>query len=248
MVIASMCPPGNTVWGMPAITCKAEVAAPVRVKGDSYKDAIEDVAEKMERISPYQAKIDYRVSLAMTDQDVEYTLLMATSTHPEDKLLGYDYLIDWTLSSAETPSSGFTAYFSGECYRYRNQRLQEYHMQWDSIPFISADGGVQRNGQFVDLLPQSISGELQMMLDDSNYKLSYRSSVSGNGRYPSYLPRKRCRGMSDATSNLLLMRKAVPPSQFKMSITPHKFPSSRCVRNIRMQFPGNYNRWLMKKH
>lgn len=162
MVIAAVCLPGKICGETDAIASQDQTAA---------VEAISDIAGRLDRLSPFQADIRYSVALPMTDEDVVYNLAIASSDNPSDSLLGKNYIIDWQLPSEAGISSGFTAYFDGHCYRYRDHRLLEYHHQWDSIPFHNSTGGVQRNGQFVDLVPFSIAARLRQMVADSTWTI-----------------------------------------------------------------------------
>lgn len=178
MVIAVMCPSGSIAWGMPALTPAAGTAADAAPVPPETLDAL---IERLDTLSPFSASVAYEVSLAMTDEDVVYNLDITSSAAPADTRFGADYLIDWALERKGETHKGFIAYFDGHCYRYRDNRLQEYHFNWDSIPFISADGGVQANGQFVDLLPRSIARQLRDMAKSDNFTIGYEPSArSGN--------------------------------------------------------------------
>lgn len=175
MVIAVMCPSGSTAWGMPTITPDAKTeAAAAPAAATAQLDAL---IGRLEGLSPFSARVDYEVSLAMTDEDVVYDLDIASTSAPADTRFGADYLIDWTLHRNGEDHRGFTAYFDGHCYRYRDNRLQEYHFSWDSIPFVSADGGVQANGQFVDLLPRSLARQLRAMTTADGFTVEFRPAT-----------------------------------------------------------------------
>ncbi len=160
------------------------VIAVLCLPGEMYGEAgssILSMAERLDRISPYSATIDYSVALPMADDDVVYTLRVATSDNSSDPLLGRDYIIDWELPLESGKSEGFTAYFDGHHYRYRDHRLQENHFQWDSIPFRTSAGGIQRNGQFVNLLPFSLASQLREIANDSTYTVTlHTGSTEGH--------------------------------------------------------------------
>ena len=175
MVIAVMCPPCQQAWGIPVIDPS---------KADAKVAGVESVAERLEGLSPFAAEATYSVALPMLEDDVVYSLKLASEEADGDRLLGMDYLIRWSLPPKEggEPSEGFLAYFDGHHYRYRDNRLQEYHYDWDSIPFLSSNGGVQSNGQFVDLLPGSIARELRMMLSSEDYTVDFEPKAVADGR------------------------------------------------------------------
>lgn len=167
MVIAVMCPPCLQAGGMLAVK---EIPT------------VEALVGHLESMSPFSAVVDYEVTLPMADDDVTYTLELASDTVQSDPLSAMDYLIRWSLNREGGASNGFSAYFDGHHYRYRNNRLQEYHYEWDSIPFNSAAGGVQRNAQFVELLPQSIASELKRMIASDDFTVGYEPVAVEGGR------------------------------------------------------------------
>jgi len=167
-----MCPPCQRAWGIPAVQADEAQARP----------AIENVIGHMEKLSPFAADASYTVSLPMTENDVIYNLELASQTAPADTLSDIDYLIRWTLPHEGTESNGFLAYFDGHHYRFRDNRLQEYHFGWDSIPFLTATGRVQKSGQFVDLLPQSVAADLRGMLSSDNYTMTIDTTATLRGK------------------------------------------------------------------
>ena len=158
MVIAVFCLPG-TIFGEAGSSVSA-------------------IAEKLDRLDSFAASVKYAVALPMVEDDVVYKLEIATSANPADQLLGTDYLIEWQLPVESGTSEGFTAYFNGHHYRYRDHRLQENHYLWDSIPFRTAAGGIQRNGQFVNLLPFSLASQLREIAADTTYTLTLSSGTA----------------------------------------------------------------------
>lgn len=182
MVIAVMCPSGNYAWGISSVSAGAKTATLV-----AGAQSVEELIERLESLSPFAADINYEVSLAMTDADVVYDLSVASNANPEDQHYGQNYLIDWSLTHNDETNRGFSAYFDGHCYRYRDNRLQEYHFDWDSIPFVAGDGGVQANGQFVDLLPYGIASQLRVMSASDNFTVGYEPRSRRNGRDVSIL-------------------------------------------------------------
>ncbi len=167
MVIAVMCPPCLNAGGMPAV---------------NGIPTVEALIGHLERMSPFSAEVEYEVTLPMADDDVVYSLELASDTVNSDPLLSMDYLIRWSLERENGASNGFSAYFDGHHYRYRNNRLQEYHYEWDSIPFNTATGGVQRNAQFVELLPQSIASELRRMIASDDFTVGYEPVAVESGK------------------------------------------------------------------
>lgn len=191
MVIAVMCPPCFSAWGIPVVGggIRSAITGEDAGGGDVTEivpvaPTVEALVRKLETLTPFSADVTYDVSLPMLDDDVVYSIKVASERADGDSLSGTDYLIRWRLPAREggEVSEGFLAYFDGHHYRYRDNRLQEYHFDWDSIPFLTAGGGVQRNGQFVELLPQSIAGELRSMIDSDDYAVGYEPVAVRDGR------------------------------------------------------------------
>lgn len=149
---------------------------------------LSDITSRLRAIDCYRATVDYSVSLPQADDDVRYTVgLESMKASPADTLSPVDYVIDWEyLSSAGPSSAGFSAYYDGHHYRYRGDRLQEYHTGWDSAPFAtrSRQGGrsfpgVQRGAQFADLIPAFIAMSLDEMEADSLFTVSRTPAPEG---------------------------------------------------------------------
>jgi len=123
-----------------------------------------EVADALASTPPYSADVRFSVSLPQTDTDVTYDIRLASVSTPADTLAPCAYLIEWTLGD----NTGFTSYFDGNLYRFRDARISEYHTSWDPVPFQAerAGGGVQRAAQFASLLPQFMAAELRAMQDD----------------------------------------------------------------------------------
>lgn len=130
-------------------------------------DATEDIIAGLRGIDTYQADARLVVMMPGQPDDVTYDLtLMSTSTKGNDRWAPCDYLIEWTLQSKSGPQKGFGAYFDGHHYRYRGTRLQEYHVDWDSVPFMPRGNkieGVQYMSQFANTLPAFIADELERL-------------------------------------------------------------------------------------
>lgn len=176
LVIAVMCPLGSNARGVQAVDNGSDAGCGKVAAG------VATLADRLDSTARFAADASYEVSLAMSDDEVAYRLRLASEAAPADTLFGADYLIDWKLERHGDVSDGFLAYFDGHCYRYRDHRLQEYHFEWDSIPFQTRGGGVQATGQFVELLPKMIARELRSMLADSTFTVKFTPSGMLGGR------------------------------------------------------------------
>lgn len=92
---------------------------------------IADIVSKLESTGCYESQARFSVTLPQSENDVVYTISLASAPAPADPLAPCDYLTDWSLETPTGTVNGFSAYFNGHHYRYHNERLQEYHMEWD---------------------------------------------------------------------------------------------------------------------
>ncbi len=139
--------------------------------------SVDDLTAGLSELTDYQGEATYSVLLPQAEDPVEYTVRIHSTATPGDSLSPVSYLIEWKLNDSE----GFSAYFDKHHYRYRNNRLQEYHYDWDSIPFLMGKGGVQLQAQFVDILPQMMGRELARLATDSTFIYTYAPDTLYNG-------------------------------------------------------------------
>ena len=139
----------------------------------------------------YAGLANYSVLLPQAEDPVEYQIHLQSTATGNDELSPCKYLISWKRAGDESNNiDGFTAYFDGAHYRYRDNRLQEYHMDWDSIPFQIKGGGVQGTAQFVDVLPQFTGRELSRMLQDTCFQYVFTTDTIYQGKSVSALKGK----------------------------------------------------------
>ncbi|MDE5983273.1 MAG: hypothetical protein K2G92_09225, partial [Duncaniella sp.] len=139
--------------------------------------------EALESRECFDSDVMFSVSLPQSDKDVVYNIDLRSLRADGDNLSACDYLIDWTLDTNSGEVKGFSAYYDGHHYRYRDNRLQEYHVEWDSIPFSPAGGrgAVHRLAQFADLLPAGIAEQLRTIERDSCYSYTIVDGQSVDG-------------------------------------------------------------------
>lgn len=148
-------------------------AAAVAIGSDAVHNIdINDLASRLAEAKEYAATADYKLLLPSADDPICYSIEMASSVNADDSLAAADYLLEWSLAKEGGAQDGFSAYFGGNHYRYRDQLLREYH--YNSEPEVFAPGGdtskgVQNQAQFVNLLPQYIALTLKSMTADSTY-------------------------------------------------------------------------------
>ena len=146
---------------------------------------LDDLLQGLRNIDCYRADARFTVMMPQQPDDVVYDLSLTSTPAAGDRYAPCDYLIDWTLNTPSGPTTGFGAYFDGHHYRYRTNRLQEYHVDWDSVPFmprgVIADG-VQQRVQFANLLPAFIANEIESLSTnpDVTFHAAVDTVVSGN--------------------------------------------------------------------
>lgn len=158
----------------------------------------------------YDANVRYTVMMAMSRDDIVYDLSLYSRSTANDPLSPCDYLIDWTLPTPAGSSTGFSAYFDGHSYSYRNERLREYHYTWDSIPFLPkgtpprVTPGVQQSAQFVSLLPQYIAADLSSAARDSSYRVTFTPDTVIDGIHRIAVTTRRTAGTTTGSESLYL--------------------------------------------
>lgn len=134
-----------------------------------------DIAQRLTTLPEYLASARFEVLLPQASEPVEYDVALQSEATPTDTLSPCKYAIIWNTLSAAKPTEGFSAYYDGNHYRFRNHRLQEYHAQssidafMPSGPERRSKSGVQATAQFADLLPQFIGQRISDMAQDSSY-------------------------------------------------------------------------------
>ena len=143
-----------------------------------------DIIRALREAPAYMADATYSVSLPSRDDDVTYRVHLSSIPTPADTLSPCAYHIGWELDTPNGPAEGWTAYFDGNLYRFRDHRLREYHTSWDIEPFRATAyaPGIQGSTQFVELTPAYIARDLQNMLNDSLYTVSAPGKATYDGR------------------------------------------------------------------
>lgn len=149
MVLAALCPLGAKAQGIADVVSRLRTAS-----------------------AAYDGTARFAATLPNAPTDVVYELEMATRPAAKDDTLGqWDYLISWEAEGPNGPTNGFTAYHDGSHYRFRDNRLQEYHAEWDEAPLRL---GVQHKAQFVNLLPPYVADEIERLDADTCTVLNWR--------------------------------------------------------------------------
>lgn len=149
-----------------------------------YSKNINDIIGNLTGITGSTADIEYSVTLPMSDDDIKYDVSLRSIKDPSDTLCGYKYYIDYSNASGQ---KGFMSYFGGSYYRYDNEKLREYHWEWDSIPMMTRylNGkrvyGIQKSGLFQPLVPNQIGATLAALIDDPNNKVRFTADTLFKG-------------------------------------------------------------------
>lgn len=160
-----------------AAGCCLSVQAAGDVTFEEFAAALSDMPE-------YRARASYEVVLPTSQEPVVYAIALQGNAQT-DSLAPADYLIEWSLAKDGNRSEGFSAYFGGNHYRFRDRRLQEYHASDDMSPFAPAghkERGVQSQAQFADLLPQFIGEAFKKFAADSSYVFTFTPDSIVGGR------------------------------------------------------------------
>ncbi|MCM1292926.1 MAG: hypothetical protein NC111_03515 [Bacteroides sp.] len=153
-----------------------------------YVTSLDDLLAGLSSQALYQSSATYTVSMPQLSDDVTYTMDLTQMRTPADPLSTDAYLIDWRISTDNGDRNGFSAYFDGNHYRYSGERLQEYHLADDSVPFCpprigAGNPGVHRSVQFYSILPQAIASEIRRLEADSASRVHFVADTIVGGRH-----------------------------------------------------------------
>lgn len=150
-------------------------------------EGVEQFTDRLDAIDPYTSSARFEVLLPQAQDPVTYSLTLQSSPAPADTLAPCSYLISWATESHGSEIKGFSAYFDGDVYRFRNNKLQEYHYAQNPEPFTSSRsgvrGGVQQSAQFSEYLPQFIAQRLRDMAADSSYRYAFHPDTLVGGKH-----------------------------------------------------------------
>ena len=146
---------------------------------------VDELVARLRGVECYDATVEFSVLMSLQD-DVAYRVDLHSSAAPDDTLSPCDYLIRWTVPGAEATATtdGFSAYFSGNLFTYRGERMVERHFESDSMPFLQSGNtpGVQRRTQFAELLPQFIADEICAITASPDYQWHIAPDTIVEGR------------------------------------------------------------------
>lgn len=137
--------------------------------------SVAEIVDALADMPDYAASVTYAVTLPQADDDIVYTVDLQQPASADS------YLIDWRVDTPSGPVDGFTAWFDGHFYNFRNKRLQESHADWDAT---APDGAraVQNSAQFASLLPSRLAMELRELDNAERYRYTLSTTSSGEVR------------------------------------------------------------------
>ncbi len=145
---------------------------------------VAQLAESLANLPAYLQEATFEVLLPSAEVPITYDLILQSAL-PEsaDSLAPCDYVIRWHSITPSGPLEGFSAYFDGNHYRYRNNRLQEYHYSDNPLVFKPEGSvGVQNQAQFSDLLPQFLAERLTEIATDTAFEYVFHPDTLINKR------------------------------------------------------------------
>lgn len=144
----------------------------------------EQLGASLLHTSEYSGKATFEALLPSAADPVIYEVELQ-SEFSTDSLAPCSYYITWATQSPSGPLTGFSAYFDGHHYRFRNNKLQEYHFSENETAFLpggegTMDQGVQSRAQFADLLPQFLGAKMIEIATDSAYSYTFHPDTLVN--------------------------------------------------------------------
>lgn len=182
---------------------------------------VDEAARRLTQMTEFNAGVKATVELPVgSDDEIIYNLKISTTAASDaDTLQTVAYLVDWELPKVN--SHGFSAYFDGNFYRYRDgSRMQEYHAAVNPEPFTSAIP-VQTHTQFYETLPVALGAELLEMTVDTTFTLHWVPDTVFRGADVSVLLANRnIRGYEAANLKYVFDRNTMRPLYIEKEMSP----------------------------
>ncbi len=206
------------------ITAALTLGAALVSQGSSTESAMA-LAERLRQCGTYADSCSYEVLLASLSEPVTYDIALESyPTAAGDTLSPADYLLSWHLLTPNGSSEGFSAYFDGSHFRFRDERLQEYHTADNAAPFAPGGDpsrGVQQQAQFAELLPQFIGTAIERMVADSTYIFDVTPDTIVRGRRSTVLKGvRRISGFDAAEYTYIFDAKSGLPVRIELENNP----------------------------
>lgn len=214
----------------------------------SKAQGIDDVINALDSADSYHAQATYEVVMPSFKDPIVYEIEIASAKADSDVLAPCSYLIDWKVATATGESNGFSAYHSGNHYRYRDNRLQEYHTGWDSIPFglgrqrseMSIERGVQNNAQFSETVPQFLAQQLRKIKADTTYRYKVIPDSLVNRRHLTVVKaRQRYRGYDSKELTYFFDHPSLMPHRLEIENNPGSIGEQQVTVTYNPAIGGN---------
>lgn len=158
------------------------IACPLCVNSQGARQ----LGECLANMGQYLGDASFEVLLPSAADPVTYDITLQSKLAENDSLAPCDYLIRWTSELPTGAISGFSAYYAGNHYRFRNNKLQEYHIEENESSFLpmgkgSEKMGVQYTAQFAEFIPQFIGNKLIEISEDAAYQYSFHPDTLVSG-------------------------------------------------------------------
>ena len=115
----------------------------------------------------WEASVDCQITMANADKPIEYKLrMMEEGAAADDSIAPCSYLIISRPEGIDGAEESFAAYFDGNFYKFKGDRLTEWHISESPLPF---KGGVVKAEMFANLLPSFLREAIAAMDSDTTY-------------------------------------------------------------------------------
>lgn len=177
---------------------------------DSRSQSLPDIVGALRQMPGYASEVNYAVTLPQAEDDIVYTVSLLQPDGTDS------YLIQWATEAPSGPVEGFTAWFDGHFYDFRNRRLRELHEQWDDL------NNVQNSAQFSSLLPSRMADRLAELDSDA-----YTYTIRANGGSVTVDARRLASGEVDAELRWVFDARDFTPQKFYADYNPGAIASQQ---------------------
>lgn len=123
----------------------------------------------------FSADVDYEVWYPGSEDPVEYSVSLLQQPSATDTIFPANFLIISELRTRQVCDTSFSAWFDGNFFRFKADRMTEYHLS-DSVPF---DKDIVLNDNLSSLLPAFINRSFREMEADSAYSFAVTEEKEG---------------------------------------------------------------------
>lgn len=161
------------------------LSLPVGLAAALAHTGMDDIIARLDSTTDYRTTFTYRVTLPITDSEIEYQARLDYRRTPADTLCGYSYLVDYKATNDTCPYPNFAAYDNGHCFRFDRNRLREYHHDANPDPFTRQGNspGIHRSGLFTELFPAEIARQLNDFKTKADCQVQFFPDTTVQGDY-----------------------------------------------------------------